>query len=176
MQMRACSITFGGTSPTSWEIEMEQRQELQKVIEADLAKVKNKALNINAFNALLEALGGNPITALGKIFLGRDNAVDAERHRIERQKVLDLLCAIDEKLTNPGFNQTQQHHVVSGLIEAYGVDGDVIGLHIEHDAPSVLIGKDAVIRAVSSGNGKVTGVKISGRMVVNTDNPLKIEI
>ncbi|UJW23499.1 MULTISPECIES: hypothetical protein [Pseudomonas] len=156
---------------------MDQRHELQREIEDQLAKVKNRALNVNAFSALLGALEGNPLSALGKIFFGRSDAVDAERHRIEREKILDLLCAIDDKLSNTALNEAQQHHVVSGLIEASGVDGEVIGLDIEHDAPSVLIGKDAVIRAESSGTGKVTGGRIrGGNVVASNSNPLVVQV
>lgn len=139
-----------------------ERDELAKNIAAELATVKNRALNMNALNALINAFEGNPLTALVKLFTGRAGAVDAEEHKIERARILDLLCAIDDKITSAPSNPMQNGVVVAGLIEASGVDGDVIGLEIKHDAPPVHFQGDAVIRASSTGSGNVTGLSISG--------------
>ena len=81
--------------------------EVTQAIESRLDGQKRKILNRNAFNALIGAVGGvfggDPgpaIEGLRKIFLGREEALDAERKKIAQRAILQLVCKIDDALTD----------------------------------------------------------------------------
>lgn len=139
------------------------RDELRAVIEKDVQQVRNKTLNNNAFEALLVALGGNPVEALGKIFLGRDDAVDAARHQIERECVLNLLCDIDEAVKRLHSDASAKHVSIAGLVETVGRDVDeVVGVQVGSDSPPVRFEPGAKIVTKAERSGKLTGLKIGG--------------
>ncbi|WP_144432738.1 hypothetical protein, partial [Pseudomonas savastanoi] len=77
------------------------QQQLEQRIEDEVQARAPRVLNKNALNALFGAFGGPgaAIASLGKIFFGREDALDKERQRIERQSVIELLCMIDDALT-----------------------------------------------------------------------------
>lgn len=138
------------------------RDELEANIAAELATVKNTALNRNAISALFGAFG-DPVGALGKIFLGRDDAVDAEKHKIERSCILDLLCDIDEALKKMHTSSASQGVTIAGLVEADGTDVDkVVAIHIQDNSPTVHFGEGSVVRAKASGSGSLTALLIGG--------------
>jgi hypothetical protein len=72
--------------------------DIQKTIELELEKRKTTVLNKNAINALFEALP-SPMKALGKIFIGRDEAIQTEQQKIAQDIILDLLVNIDKAIT-----------------------------------------------------------------------------
>lgn len=139
-----------------------QKEVLEATIAAQLNEVRNKTLNRNALSALFGAFA-DPVGALGKIFLGRDDAVDAEKHRIERACILDLLCDIDEALVKMQASSAAQGVTINGLIEATGTDVEsVVAVNIQKDGPPVRFEPGTIIRAKGSDSGKVTGLQIGG--------------
>lgn len=71
------------------------RKEAEDAIERKLVERKKRVVNRNALDALFHALP-NPIGSLGKIFLGRKDALEAEKLRIQQDIILDLLCRIED--------------------------------------------------------------------------------
>lgn len=147
---------------------MADRAEVAKAIETVLEQRKRRLVNKNAVRAFLSAWN-DPFSALGQIFMGRADVIDAERQRIAQDTMLDLLCKIDDAMTVTLSELGQQElprTIVQGLIEAQGkhVD-DVTGLSIGHDA-TVEFAPGTHVRAQGENAGSVVGVRIgaSGKL------------
>lgn len=133
---------------------------IQTEIEKQLAERGNKVVNKNAISALFGAIGGDPVGALGKIFLGREDALDAERQRIAQDQMLILLCRIDEVLSQSAREST----IVSGLIESHGKDVDVIvGAHVKPGGGPVRFENGTHIKTSGQNAKRMTGLLIGGR-------------
>lgn len=66
------------------------KQDIEKAIEDQLRARGKDILNRNAVAALFGAFA-DPVGALGKVFLGRNDAIAAARQRIEINVIIDLL-------------------------------------------------------------------------------------
>lgn len=143
------------------------REQVERVIENRLAGREKQVLNRNAFGALFIALGGNAPAALGKLFLGRDDALAAEKLRIQQELVLDLLCQIDEAISKSKAEAIRRGidwTVISGEIEAHGIDAEeVTGVHIASNSGPTELKPGTRIRVSGKGGKRVTGLQIGDR-------------
>lgn len=138
------------------------RVDVEQEIARALQARKGAVLNRNALNALFGAFS-DPVGALGKIFLGRADAVDAEKARIEQGYILDLLCTIDEALKNMQASAADRGIVIDGLIETTVENAvDVVGVHIASDATNVRIQAGTHVKTQVVQAEKVTGFKVGG--------------
>jgi len=142
------------------------QQQLETRIKEELQSNAPRVLNKNALAALFGAFGGPAaaISSLGKIFLGREDALDAERQRIERKCVIELLCSIDEAL-NQSLARAQETGVfLDGLIETSVTDaGSVVGVDVFANQ-RVTFAAGTRIRTEAQNVGEVVGLRI-GRQV-----------
>ncbi|HHT8835146.1 TPA: hypothetical protein ACT5B7_006673 [Burkholderia cenocepacia] len=146
--------------------DMATREEVERAIEGELARRSQKVLNRNAISALFGAIS-DPVAALGKVFLGRQDALDTERARIEQGIILDLVVKIDDALTQ-ALKQAAVHKVsVGGTFEANVYGGGVgTAMHIAGDAPPVEFQPDTkVVVNVHSGSG--TALQIGGGLNIS---------
>lgn len=142
------------------------RQQVEELILERLKARGNGVVNRNALQALFGAFGA-PGDALGRIFLGRNDALEAEQSRIMQEIILDLVCKIDDALTEArtlAREKGVEWTVIDGTIEAQGTNvDDVTGAHIETDAGPVELKPGTHIRATGSGAKQVTGLKVGGK-------------
>ncbi|MBI4308544.1 MAG: hypothetical protein HY684_07050 [Chloroflexi bacterium] len=142
------------------------REQIQKAIDCELSKRSKRVSNRNAVDALLSALGGNPFSALGKIFLGRQDALADEKLRIQQEIVLDLLSKIDDAISVAKTEATKNNvtwTVISGEIEAFGTDvEEVRGARITANAGPVELKPGTHIRASGTRAKKVIGLEVGG--------------
>jgi uncharacterized membrane protein len=128
------------------------------LIEQELARRRKTILNRNAIGALFAALG-DQAGALGKIFLGRQDALDAEKQKIALDVIIELLCKIDESISASLQKAQSAGITISGAIAAAGTGpSHVVGVDID-GASSVTFTPGTVVTASGSG-GPVTGVRI----------------
>jgi hypothetical protein len=138
------------------------KNEVEKAIEARLSERKKKVLNRNAIGALFGAFS-DPVGALGQVFLGRGDEIDNEKQRIAQDVILELLCKIDDSLSQANAHCEQQGIKLSGLIETIAHDGESLtGLDIGAGSGPVTFQPGTHVRTVSTGVRNVTGVKIGG--------------
>jgi hypothetical protein len=142
------------------------RKEIEEEIAKQLHSRKGRVLNRNAIDALFLSVS-NPVEALGKVFLGREVALEAEQHRIQQEIILDILCKIEESLNKTRekpITQSDIINIISGEIEAHGYDADeVIGLLITSDAGPTELKLGTHIKVKGKGSKKVTGLQIGNR-------------
>jgi len=144
--------------------------DVQQEIESRLETQKRRIVNRNAFNALIGAVGGaltlNPapaIEGLRKIFLGRAEVLDAGRQKITQQAILELVCKIDEALTNANaaVSTGRSTVTVAGLVEVIARDGDkAVGASISSAAGPVTFAPGTRIRTETNNVRNVTGLQI----------------
>jgi len=135
--------------------------EVKIEIEKKLIERKEQVLNRNAFSALFGVFS-DPVGALGKIFLGRQDALDQEQQKIAQELILKMLCDIDEVITqttNEAKN-TGVINIVSGTIEVCAENAErAIGVHITGSKATEL--KPGTHIKINSNNVKsTTGLKI----------------
>lgn len=119
-------------------------------------------MNRNAIGALFGVFA-DPVGALGQVFLGRGDAVDHEKQRIAQDVILELLCKIDESLSQANAKSKQQGIKLDGLIETIAYGGESLtGLSIGSNSGPVTLQPGTHIRTVATGVQNVTGVKIGG--------------
>ena len=139
------------------------RKEIEDAIENKLAEREKHVVNRNALDALFSVFT-NPISSLGKIFLGRKDALNAERLRIQQNTILDLLCKIDEAISgkeDKALGKREILNIISGEIEAHGHDvEEVIGAFIASDAGLTELEPGTHIKASGTRAKKVTGLQI----------------
>ncbi len=139
--------------------------DVRKSVESELEKRKTKVLNKNAINALFEALP-SPVKALGKIFVGRQDSIENEKHKIAQDIILDLLVNIDRAITQAleaAHEKGIDWKVIAGDIQSYGEKAEeVIGMEIASNAGPVELKSGTHIRAAGKDVGRITGLKIGG--------------
>jgi hypothetical protein len=142
---------------------MDTHYEVMVRINAELARREHKVLNANAAKALFAALGDRA-SALGQIFLGRSDALTAERQRLAQEEILRVACrvvdlveGIDEQLDGAGFPRTK----VSGRIEAHGDGVDAVVGALVEEPVEFLPGTH--ITATARNARAVTGLHVGGR-------------
>lgn len=137
-------------------------QEVQHAIEQKLAERSKKLVNRNALSALFGAYS-DPLGSLGKIFLGRQDVIDAERDRLTQEAILSLLCNIDHAISEAGREMAEKGITLDGLIEVSADKADsVVGLDIASSATNVRLKPGTQIKAHAGEAGSVTGVRIGG--------------
>jgi hypothetical protein len=142
------------------------REEVEKAILDELSKRKRKLLTRNALKALFGCVK-DPVKSLGQLFMGSQDAIDAERVKIEQDIVLDLVCRIDDALNQAALatqrKLSTQRCVVCGEIEVYGErTEEITGVSIGEDAGQVELKPGTRIRASGKNAKRITGLKIGG--------------
>jgi hypothetical protein len=142
---------------------MADYEKIRNEIENQLKSQEKEIRNRNAFNALFAAFGSAP-GALGKIFLGAEDAVDNNQHQIEQNAILKLLCEIDESITcamnNIKDNNPRSPLVIDGLIQTYGTNtNNITGVDIANK--NVEFKPGTYIQTTGKNCGNMTGLKIS---------------
>ncbi|MFQ2225858.1 hypothetical protein ACK32Z_02970 [Aeromonas hydrophila] len=134
-------------------------QDVVAEIERKLEERKPSVYNKNAVAALLTACS-NPVEALGKIFLGREDAVEVEKAKLQQDAILAMVIKIASALEEYAAQDTAGSIILNGTIEAKGRHGD-------HVVGAEIAGRQAVhfqpgtrITAEGGGGGSVTGLKI----------------
>ena len=136
--------------------------DVEAAIEARLSERRRSILNRNALGALFGAFA-DPVGALGQVFLGRGDAIDQEKQRIAQDVILELLCKIDESLSQANAKSEKQGIKLGGLIETIAHGGESLtGLSIGAKSGPVTLQPGTHVRTVATGVRKVTGVKIGG--------------
>jgi hypothetical protein len=139
------------------------RQDVERAIEEQLASRSKKVLNRNAMSALFGACA-DPVGALGKVFLGRSDAIEAERQRIAQGLILDLLCNIDAAISQAASESSKQGVSIEGLIETTVQSADsVVGVHISEGMSNVTLRPGTHIRTVVGSATNVTGLQVGGK-------------
>ena len=141
-----------------------KKQEIEGAINEQLALRKKSVLNRNAIGALFGAFS-DPIGALGKIFIGRNDAIDAEKQRISQDVMIELLCKIDDAISKAAQVSDGQGITINGLIEtnAHGAES-VVGVHIEENSGAVNLQPGTHIRTTATASRNVTGLQIGGKL------------
>lgn len=130
-------------------------------IERKLEERKPGVYNKNAVSAFLTAFS-NPVEALGKIFIGRAEAVEAERNRLQQEAILDVVIKISSALEEFAAKESVGPIILNGSIEAKGKFGDhVLGAEITGER-AVRFEPGTKITVEGGGGGSVTGLKIGG--------------
>jgi hypothetical protein len=139
--------------------------DIRKSIQSELDKRKTKVLNKNAINALFEALP-SPVKALGKVFVGRQDAMENEKYKIVQDIILDLLLGIDKAITQALETADRKGidwKIISGDIQSCGEKAkEVIGMEIASDAGPVELKPGTRIRAAGRDVERITGLRIGG--------------
>jgi hypothetical protein len=139
--------------------------EIRQTIEAELKRRKKKVFNGNAYDALFAALPA-PLSGLGKLFLGRSQAIDREKTVIVQDIILQLLLNIDNAISaaiEQGKTEDIDWKVICGMIEAYGEDvGEVTGMSVSPNVGPVELKPGTHIKASGKNVGRITGLKIGG--------------
>jgi hypothetical protein len=133
---------------------------IELAIEEQLSKRAKRVINRNAISALFGAFS-DPVGALGKIFMGRADALDSERTRLQQDAILELLCKIDAALSDLARSTGAQGITIDGLIEinAQNVDA-VVGVDISEGAGPVVFKPGTHIRVNAESSGSAIGLKI----------------
>lgn len=120
-------------------------------------------MNRNALKALFVILP-KPFEALGQLFLGRGEARAEERDRVQQDIILDLVCEIDEAITNAAEAEKElgpERVLICGEIEAFGEDaGEVTGVSVSSDAGPVEFKPGTSIRASGKRVNRITGLEV----------------
>jgi hypothetical protein len=139
------------------------KDEVEAAIAAQLNDRKKAVLNRNAISALFGAFA-DPIGALGQVFVGRGEAVDQEKQRIAQDVILELLCKIDDAISQASEKSEKQGINLAGLIETIAhASESVVGLSIGANSGPVTLQPGTHVRTLATGARNVTGVKIGGR-------------
>lgn len=137
-------------------------EEIHDAIEAELKQREVEVLNKNAISAFLSSFT-DPLGSLGKIFLGRKDALDAEHIKVAQDMTLDLLVKIDTAISEleEQANEAGIHNIVSGIIEVHGKDSEeVTGVHIKKGSRATELKPGTHIKTSAEGARNVTGLKI----------------
>jgi hypothetical protein len=137
-----------------------KQEEVAARIETELTKRKIKVVNKNAVSALFGAFS-DPLGSLGKIFLGREDALDGEKQRISQEVVLELLCKIDAAISNAAAQSASTGVTIGGLIETTSFGSDhVVGAKVGSKSGSVEFQPGTQIKTTAHGAKTVTGLHI----------------
>ncbi len=140
------------------------KQEIESAISEQLVLREKRVLNRNAIGALFGAFA-DPIGSLGKIFVGRNDAIEAEEQRITQDVMIELLCKIDDAISKAAEVSASQRVTISGLIEtsAHGAES-VVGVHIAENSGAVNLQPGTHIRTSATASRNVTGLQIGGKV------------
>jgi len=137
-----------------------KKEQIENAINKELEKRGKKVVNLNALSALLGAFN-DPVGSLGKIFIGRIDALETEESRIKTDIMLDLLCDIDKAISKAANNASKhglERTIISGTIAAYGKDvEEVTGVKITTTAE---LKPGTHIKASGERVKKVTGLDV----------------
>ena len=142
-----------------------EKTDLEKIIHSRLQERGKKALNKNALNALFSCLSSHPLESLSKLFLLRKDVVENEKHKVQQDIILDLLCDIDnaiQKAFNKGINTDNQTKICGEIITIGENTKDVTGVHIKQGSGLTKINPGTQIKTKGRNVGNVTGIKIGG--------------
>jgi hypothetical protein len=136
------------------------KEKIESVINERLKKEEKKVLNNNAIHALFGAFS-DPIGALGKIFLGRKDAIDSEKQKIAQDIIIEMLCEIDDAISKAKSDAKSSGITIQGIIEtnAHGSE-HVVGVDIGQKAKSVKFEPGSHIKTSATGAKSITGLKI----------------
>ena len=138
------------------------KEAIERAILEQLNAKRKSVLNHNAINALFGAFT-DPVGSLGKIFIGRGDVVEAEKQKITQEMILDLLCKIDEVITQTAKASEAKGITLSGLIETSANGADkVVGVQIDNNSGPVTLRPGTHIRTTANGSRSVTGLRIGG--------------
>jgi hypothetical protein len=138
------------------------KQAIEEAISEQLALRKKSVFNRNAIGALFGAFS-DPIGALGKVFVGRNDVIDTEKQRIAQDVMIELLCKIDDAISQAAQVSAGQGVTINGFIEtsAHGAES-VVGVHIAENSGAVILQPGTHIRTSATSSKNVTGLQIGG--------------
>jgi hypothetical protein len=143
-----------------------RREVVEEAIVATLKQRNKTLLTKTALKALFVVLP-SPVRALGQMFLGRDEALGAERQRLQQSAIIDLLCAIDDAIAQMSEKLRAAQAptvVVEGLIETHAFNtGAATGVHVTPDAGPVEFKPGTHILTTGRGTTNLTGLRIGGK-------------
>lgn len=153
------------------------KKQVEQAIRDKLREREKQVVNRNALAALLGAL---KLDVLGKIFLGRKDALETEKLHIQQEIVLDLLCKIDSAISSAKTEASKQNinwTIISGEIEAHGVDvEEVTGARISSNAGPIELEPGTHIRASCERAKRVTGLYIGGKPNTEKEGIMDAEV
>ena len=143
------------------------KKEVEDKIQSVLKERRGKVVARHTISALFGAVI-DPVGSIGKLFLGTKDAVDQEKHQIEQDIILDLLCKIDEALAEAAKKARsqlpQKSIIVLGNIIATGKNvNEVTGVSITENGRQVEFKPGTQISASGENAKIVTGLRIGGK-------------
>ena len=144
--------------------------ECQRLIEQKLAEKSIKIRNRNAIEAFLKLFP--PLSSLWQVLIGSKQALETERGEITQELILDMVVAMDKKLSQLEYSAKDQKGL-EVLIEGVQAYGDVTGIDANTSNPILReifssMNTRVAIKNVQSG-GNVTALKLN----VDAALPLK---
>ncbi len=136
------------------------RDEVKNKIEA---KLKEREESVRNKNAIEKFLGLFPtLDALWGVLVGSKDALELEKQKLTLETVLDLVVAIDDKLSGKDISNIDA--TLRILVEDAIAVGDIVGLegNTSDENMKKIFEKplDVEIKNVSAG-GNITGVKLN---------------
>jgi len=143
------------------------RKQVEDKIQATLKERRGKVVARHTISALFGAVA-DPVGTIGKLFFGAKDAIDQDKHQVEQEIILDLLCKMDDDLAEAAKKAKSElpkdKIVVLGEIVASGKDVDeVTGVSISEEAGPVEFKPGTKITASGEKAKKVTGLKVGGK-------------
>jgi hypothetical protein len=147
-----------------WSTTVDHENATRK-IEEECAKRGKKIANRNAFQALL-GLCGKAGELVDKLIFGKQDALDAERARVQMDFIIELLCSFDEAISNVGAKAKAagaDWTIFTGKVTAQGTNVEqVTGVYVSPHSGLVEFQTGTEILAVGDNTGSVTGLNIGG--------------
>ncbi len=142
------------------------KNEVEHKIQNLLRERRGKVVARHTIGALF-GMVADPVGTIGKLFFGAKDAVDQEKHKIEQDFILDLLCNIDTAITNMVDSAREilstKSTIVIGEIVAIGKHAQAVtGVDIPGNSGPVEFKPGTKITARGEDVGTVTGLKIGG--------------
>jgi len=140
------------------------KRELENRIQNLVKQRRGKVVALHTIKAMF-GIFPNPVGTLGSLFFGVKEAIDQEKHQIEQDIILDLLCKIDENISEAMSkakeNLPKKSLIVLGDIVAYGKDANsVTGVSISDNSGPVELKPGTKIIASGEKVRNITGLKI----------------
>jgi hypothetical protein len=152
---------------------MDKKEQILSKIEETLKSKEKSIRNKNAVEQLISKIG---LSELYNIFFGIKDKIDFERQKLTLDEVLELLIAVDERLS--GLEQDHSNKITI-LLEEIIAKGDVTGFEANTSNGQVKeIFKnnpmDITVRKVAS-EGNVTGMKLNVDNRAELKQPLNVQ-
>ena len=140
------------------------KEELVKRIEDEIKQRRGRVVTLNTIRALL-GITTDPIGTIGNLFFGAKEAVDRDKHQIEQDIIIDLLCKIDDDISEAARKANEvlpkTSLIVLGEIIAHGKDTEsVTGVDVSSDSGPVEFKSGTKITARGERVRNVTALKI----------------